>query len=276
MKRLVFFLVLVLCLSCSHNEQKKISQEDSDVSVELVREIDLPNWFLNPPSENVTIGIAATNIYNPQITEDKIKENASILAARKESSIVIAKMKMRENQDIPTPILSEFRMQVARDIAKLKKDYVKCEILQRNDLLGMSIGLVGKLNSEEILDTLTSKVSRQPLWYNDNRVVSSDNWIVSSGKYTAVDMVTAYNGAYNEAVYNLISGIKPQVSASIINSPDYQEKFVEIDASLVIENMVNTRNSLVLRKSDNPWVYDAYVELRWQANYSLQKIEVKR
>lgn len=235
----------------------------------------LPNWFLTMPSEDLTIGIAATYIYNPQVTQDKIKEKGAILSQRKKSSVVIAKMKMKENELILTPILSEFKLQVVSDIPALKDYFSNCDVLNTHQLLGMTIGLVGSHAEKVKIDSLTQIINTPPTWFNDNRVITRDRWLISSGKYTAVDMITAYNEAYNDAVYNLISGIKPEVKASIINSQQMQEKFVEIDASLIIENIKNTRNSLLLRKSENAWVYDAYVELKWQPKYSLSKIEVK-
>lgn len=276
MRKFGIFIIFIILISCSNNQRSRSEKLDDNTNYnQVTHPINLPNWFLEVPSDEVSIGMAPTYIYDSGTTQEKIKENAAIQAQRKRSSIVIAKMKMRENQRVATPIISEFNLQVASDIPGLKDYFSECEILATSDLLGMTIGLVGNASSEVLLDSLTLPVNGAPSWYKQDLIQTNKNDLLSSGKYTAVDMLTAYNRAYNEAVYNLIRGIKTQVKAAIISSNDYQEKFVEIDASLIIENIKNTRNSLVLRKADNAWVYDAYVELKWQPRYQISKIDVK-
>lgn len=274
---LLLLIISALQFACSSNK-------DSDYSEELlinqtnnsIIPLELPNWFTRfPPEETLAVGIAATNPYEPELTDDKIKENAAIIASRNKSAIVIAKLKMRENQQVLTPTLSEFRLQLANDIPDLKSYFANSKVLQTSPLYGMTIGIVGLSDDNIKLDTLTQLVTEPPTWFTDNVIDARDNCLISSGKSTAVNLATAYKNAYNEAVYNLIAGIKPQVKSSIINSQNYLEKFVEIDASLIIENMRITRNSLLLRKCGNAHVYDAYVQLSWQPMFSFQDVNIK-
>ncbi len=276
MKKLFILFFILVLLSCSNN--LKTGNELSlleDVNSIEIQELELPNWFLNMPAGDFSVGIAATYSYDPQVTQDKIKEKGSILAQRKKSSIVIAKLKMKENEITKTPILTDFKLQVASDIPALKNYFTSCDIFNSYQTLGMTIGLIGNSSQKVVLDTLRQTINQVPVWFTENRISSKDDWLISCGTYTADNMITAYNEAYNDAVYNLIAGIKPQVKGSLISSDKFQEKFVEIDASLIIENIKNTRNSLLVRKSQNAWVFDAFVELKWQAKYQITNIEVK-
>lgn len=276
MKKLFILFFILVLLSCSNNQKKanELSLLEDVNSVEI-QELELPNWFLNMPAGDFSVGIAATYSYDPQVTQDKIKEKGSILAQRKKSSIVIAKLKMKENEITKTPILTDFKLQVASDIPALKNYFTSCDIFNSYQTLGMTIGLIGNSSQKVVLDTLRQTINQVPAWFTENRISSKDDWLISCGTYTADNMITAYNEAYNDAVYNLIAGIKPQVKGSLISSDKFQEKFVEIDASLIIENIKNTRNSLLVRKSQNAWVFDAFVELKWQAKYQITNIEVK-
>ncbi|MBI9032041.1 hypothetical protein JEZ13_08600 [bacterium] len=273
----VFLLILVtLLLSCSGNRSQtnfgglKNQGTEDDLLV-----LELPNWFLNMPSDSsLAPGIAPADLFNPETTEESIKENASIIANRNESAIVIAKLKMRDSQDNLTPILTSFRLQVAEDIPNLKKYYESCQIIDRVTQKGMTIGLVGPSSLDIQLDTKTQLVIDPPHWYREDAYITEDNWLVSSGKSTSFKMDNAYLNAYSEAVYKLIAGIKPEVSAAIINSQNYTEKFLEIDASLIIENLKNTRNSLLLTKRDNSYLYEGYVELKWRPAYRIKELKV--
>jgi hypothetical protein len=276
MKKLFILFFILVLLSCSNNQKtgNELSLLEDVNSIEI-QELELPNWFLNMPAGDFSVGIAATYSYDPQVTQDKIKEKGSILAQRKKSSIVITKLKMKENERTKTPILTDFKLQVASDIPALKNYFTSCDIFNSYQTLGMTIGLIGNSSQKVVLDTLRQTINQVPAWFTENRISSKDDWLISCGTYTADNMITAYNEAYNDAVYNLIAGIKPQVKGSLISSDKFQEKFVEIDASLIIENIKNTRNSLLVRKSQNAWVFDAFVELKWQAKYQITNIEVK-
>ncbi len=277
MRNILLFLIMSILLSCASNKDI-IDSNNLTVNCQDEERVNLklPNWFLNMPQESgFAIGIAATNSYQPEITDSAIKENASIISSRNKSAIVIAKLKMKENQTVLTPMLSEFKLQLVNDIPELKRYYDNSEILMRTELCGMTIGIVGEKTA--ILNTTesTSISNKSPLWYKENPYFTKENYLISCGKSSAINMATAYYNAYDEAVYNLITGIKPKVQSEIINSQNYIEKFVEIDASLIIENMMNSRNSLVLRKSGNGYIYDAYVEIEWQPSYTVQEIKIK-
>ncbi len=272
----LFFLMLVL-ISCS--SQKGIINDDNlglDSSNQKFEELLLPNWFMNmPQEEGIAIGIAASNSYNPEVSDSTIKANASVFANRNKSAIVIAKLKMKENQSTVSPILSDFKLQVASDIPELKRYYTNTKILDKSEIKGMTIALVGENACDFYLDKSHSISNREPLWYLENAYFNKDNCLFACGKSSAVDLATAYNNAYNEAVYNLIKGVKSHVTAAIISSHQYIEKFVEIDASLIIEKMRNTRNSVVLRKLPNGHIYDAFVEIKWQPKYQVQELKIK-
>jgi hypothetical protein len=277
MKAIISLFLLLSLVSCAVH--KKASDCDN---LEVIQQnnqvipLELPNWFLTMPQERgVAIGIAATNNFKPEVTDSLVKENASIISNRNKSAIVIAKLKMREDQSILTPMIAKFNLQLANDIPELKRFYEKSKIIKKTEVLGMTIGLVGEENSVLNTPETTSISLETPAWYRENSYYTTDNYLISCGKSSAVNMATAYYNAYNEAVYNLIAGIRPDVQSKIINSNNYIEKFVEIDASLIIENMKNCRNSLVLRQSGNGYIYDAYVELKWQSKYILQDIKIK-
>ena len=277
MRNIILFLTMIFLFSCAANhstsecgELTLLNQDEPYVPLEL------PNWFLSMPQEpGLAIGIAATNCYKPELTNSTIKESASIISSRNKSAIVIAKLKMKENQTILTPIISEFNLQLANDIPDLKRYYNDSEIINRTEINGMTIGLVGEKTTTLTQDESKAITNEPPLWYTDSAYCTEDNYLIACGKSSSINMATAYNNAYQEAVYNLIAGIKPKVTSSIINSQNYVESFVEIDASLIIENMNNSRNALVLRRSDNSYIYDGYVEIKWQPEYRVQQMKIK-
>lgn len=277
MKRIILFSAIFILFACASNQTnisaESLTRNSHDI---MVKPLMLPNWFLNMPQEqDFAIGIAATNTFRPELTDSIIKENASVICNRNKSAIVIAKLKMKENQTLLTPILSEFKLQLANDIPELKRYYKNSQIVKRTEHFGMTIGLVAGDSLDILLDEAISISEKAPLWYKDNAYYTDDNYLNGCGTSSSVSMESAYNNAYKEAVYNLIAGIKPEVKSAIINSQNYIERFVEIDASLIIENMTNTRNSLVLRKSGNGFIYDGYVEIRWQPKYTVKEIKIK-
>lgn len=277
MKLTILFFCVILLLSCTTNKilagNDRLTNEYQD---QLVIPLELPNWFLNiPPNKGLAIGIAATNCFQPGVTDSTIKENASIIAARNKSAIVIAKLKMRENQENLTPSLVDFKLQLASDIPELKRYFEGAEIKNKVELYGMSIGLVG-LALDTIETDKSSYISdKAPFWYTENAYLTPENYLLGSGKSSAINLSTAYSNAYNEAVYSLILGLKSDVNAALINSHNYTEKFVEIDASLIIENMCNTRNSIVLRRSSSAFIYDCFVELKWIPEYKVKELIIK-
>jgi hypothetical protein len=277
MRNIILFLTMIFLFSCAANHStsdcEKLNLHCQD---EPFVPLELPNWFINMPQEpGLAIGIAATNSYKPESTNLTIKESASIISSRNKSAIVIAKLKMKENQTVLTPIISEFNLQLSSDIPELKRYYNNSKIINRTELCGMTIGIVGEKTSDITLDESIYISKEPPLWYTDFAYSTEDNYLISCGKSSSINMATAYNNAYQEAVHNLITGIKPRVKSAIINSQNYIETFVEIDASVIIENMSNSRNFLVLRRSDNSYIYDGYVELKWQPQYKVQQIKIK-
>ena len=276
MRNLILFLTVITLFSCAVNKNdlgaECLTEQHKN---EKVVPLKLPSWFLNMPQESgLAIGIAATNNFNPKLTDSNIRENASIISTRNKSAIVIAKLKMKDNQNVMTPALSEFKLQLTSDIPELKRYFKNSQIFNSTELCGMTIGLVGEKTNKLDLNETIIVSNEQPKWYKENSYTSNDNYLTCSGKAFSSNMATAYKNAYDEAVYNLITGIKSKVQSEIINSQNYTEKFVEIDASLIIENMRNSRNSLVLRRLDNTFIYDAYVEIKWQSEYKVKQIKI--
>lgn len=277
MHKIILFLTIIFLFACANNT---IDSNCEDLTLNHhhapFEALELPNWFLNMPQEpSLAIGIAPVNIYKPESTISNIKESASVISSRNKSAIVIAKLKMKESQAVSTPIISEFNLQLASDIPDLKRYFDNSKILATKDLCGMAIGLVGAKTADITIDESITKSVTPPLWYTEDVYGTEDNYLVSSGKSSSINMATAYKNAYQEAVKKLITGISPRVKSAIINSQNYTEKFVEIDASLIIENMINTRNSLVLRHIDNGYLYDAFVEIKWQADYTIKELKIK-
>lgn len=276
MRNLILFLAIITLFSCATNknylEAECLTKQHKN---EQVIPLKLPNWFVNMPAETgLAIGIAATNNFNPELTNSNIRENASTISTRNKSAIVIAKLKMKDNQRVMTPALSEFKLQITNDIPELKRYYKNSQIFNSTELCGMTIGLVGEKTNNLDLNESIIVSDKQPKWYKENSYTSNDNYLTCSGKSLSSNMATAYKNAYDEAVYNLITGIKSKVQSEIINSQNYTEKFVEIDASLIIENMRNSRNSLILKRFDNSFIYEAYVEIKWQAEYKVKQIKI--
>jgi len=146
MKNFTIFILMLVLASCSSH--KELSENDNlleTASTKKYVELELPNWFMNmPQEEGIAIGIAASNSYNPEVSDSTIKANASVFANRNKSAIVIAKLKMKEEQSVLTPTLSEFKLQLANDIPELKRYYNNTQILNKSEIKGMTIALVGE------------------------------------------------------------------------------------------------------------------------------------
>lgn len=271
MKKLTLLLISFMLFSCSSHKSQHDNNLNYDGASKDYSCLELPSWFLNMPQEKgIAIGIAATNIWDPESTIFDIKDNASIFASRNKESVVITKLKMRENQIRLTPSLVNFNLQIANDIPGLKKYFDNSEIFHKTKLNGMTIGLVGSKNHDINFDSTLVKTNGAPNWYREDSYYTEDNYLVGCGKSSSVNLKTAYNNAYEQAVFSLIKGVKPKVKSALISSHDFVETFVEVDASIIVNNMKNTRNAIVLRKCTNGHIYDGYVEVKWKSDFQVK------
>lgn len=274
MRFFMWLIVLLTIFSCSTNLEKL--SEEHNFKQDQVIPLELPEWFLNTPQDSyLALGIAPTTNYDSLKTDNSLREYASILASRQNSSIVILKLKMRTTDKVYTPTLVDFKLQIARDLDDLNNYYEESQVYCTTELNGMTIGLVGKKGLNLDLNCYHVPINEAPRWYAEDTYTTADDLLVSSAKASAVNMSLAYQSAYEEAVYKLIRGAKTDVKSALISSEFYYEHFIEIDASLIIENLKNSKNSLVLRKCGNSFVYDAYVEVTWQPQYKFQDIKIK-
>lgn len=274
MRFFILMAVLLTLLACSTNLANL--PEELNLTPDEIIPLELPEWFLTTPQDSyLALGIAPTTIYDSLKTDNSLREYASILASRQSSSIVIVKLKMRTTDRVKTPTLVDFRLQVARDLDELNNYYEESQVYCTTELNGMTIGLVGRKGLNLDLNCCQVPINEVPSWYTEDTYTTETNLLVSSAKASAVNMSLAYQSAYEEAVYKLIRSIKADVRSALISSEFYYEHFIEIDASLIIENLKNTKNSLILRKCDNSFIYDAYVEVTWQPQYKFEDIKIK-
>lgn len=271
MRYFALFVALLVLISCSAN----IATPPHEMKEEVLL-IELPDWFLNiPQNSGIALGIAPTVCYDSLQTDHLLREYASILAGRSKSSVVVVKLKMKATDTCLTPTLTDFKFQVTSNLDYLKDYYENSQVYCKKELNGMTIGLIGQRGLN--LDFQESQIptNETPSWYTEDAYTTNNNLLVSTAMSSAEDISTAYQNAYENAVYKLIRSVKTDVSSALMSSHEYYEKFVEIDASLIIENIKNSQNSLVLRKFGNAFIYNAYVEVTWQPKYSFQDVKIK-
>ncbi|OQY39807.1 MAG: hypothetical protein B6226_01110 [Candidatus Cloacimonetes bacterium 4572_65] len=277
MQKTVLLLALMfLLVGCSSNKRDRYVSPECVVirDASEIIPIKLPNWFLTVPrGRDIAIGITADQGMGIEDTKYKARENATVSISRNRSCIVITKLKARDNGRAGTATLSAFKLQLAKESLSLESLFDKCFVKEDYVLNGTYIGLVS-LNSTSLKGNNTfSSVDSAPKWYND--LVKEDKEYISCGKGSSLSIEYAYENAYKNAVEQLVKGLRSRVKAELISSYSDFEKFVEIETAMIIEDLRNSRNSLVLRKSGNTYLYDAYVEIRWEPKYRYSTPKVR-
>ncbi len=262
MKKVLSLFMLILIISCCAKTYLQ-TEVDSFSQIEgEVHSLELPKWFLEVPQANeIAYSFQGISRWERDSLDASLRDKASVRIARNRSCIVVSKTKMRHNSKDKNQKLVEFDVQVTNDVEQLQTIYDNSKVLAKHEFKNIALGMVGLSDNGVELDTSLVVVKEAPSWLG--QVVVDGTQYISSGKGTAINPTEAYNRAYEDAIEKLAASFDVKV-----NNLEWQENldvgnFGEINNSKVIRSIINTKNSLMLRFHKGSYVYDAFVEIKW-------------